>query len=149
MHEFSFFFWPKLEVGWLRSARSHPLNRQIRPRHAARRVIFVPCTSIFAWLGLHPGACTGGLPPIGGSPSRGARIFQKKGKKKKKMRKKETPKKKRRGFRRRELCGSLSQSFLPFTFHLFYVFSGVLRQKKRRGILFLHGFSTPCCLSLK
>ena len=26
-----------------------------------------------------PGARTGGLPPIGGSPSRGARIFKKKG----------------------------------------------------------------------
>ena len=47
-----------------------------------RTVIYLPTFQRFHSLLLQradlPGARTGGLPPIGGSPSRGARIFQKK-----------------------------------------------------------------------
>ena len=43
-----------------------------------------------------PGARTGGLPPIGGSPSCGARIFPKKRKKKKEKKEKEEKKEEKR-----------------------------------------------------
>ena len=54
-----------------------------------------PCMTSFQRADL-PGARTGGLPPIGGSLSRGALIFQKKKRKKEKKRKKKEKEEKRK-----------------------------------------------------